>query len=61
MSKYVVTLLLLFISSIAGVFTVTSDNASTTELENGESIIELHDNVVVTDDQVTVTSNSATI
>ena len=61
MSKYVIALLLLFISSIAGVFTVTSDNASTTELENGESIIELHGNVVVTDDQVTVTSNSATI
>ena len=61
MSKNVVALLLLFISSIAGVFTVTSDNASTTELENGESIIELHGNVIVTDDQVTVTSNSATI
>lgn len=61
MSKNVIALLLLFISSIAGVFTVTSDNASTTELENGESIIELHGNVVVTDDQVTVTSNSATI
>ncbi len=61
MSKYVVALLLLFVSSIAGIFTVTSDNASTTELEDGESIIELHGNVVVTDDQVTVTSNSATI
>ncbi|MCK5786826.1 MAG: hypothetical protein KAH54_09760 [Candidatus Sabulitectum sp.] len=61
MSKYLVFLFFSSISSIGGVFTVTSDNALTTELENGESILELHDNVVVTDDQVTVTSNSATI
>ncbi len=61
MNRYLFFLLAISISSIAGVFTVTSDNASTTELENGESIIELHGNVVVTDDQVTVTSNSATI
>ena len=61
MNKTSTILFLVCISSFAGVFTVTSDNASTTELENGESIIELHDNVVVTDDQVTITSNSATI
>ncbi len=47
--------------SFAGVFTVTSDNASSTELESGESILELFGNVVVTDDEVTVTSDSATI
>ncbi|MCK5132835.1 MAG: hypothetical protein KAR40_11860 [Candidatus Sabulitectum sp.] len=61
MNRYFSILLSVCISSVAGVFTVTSDNASTTELENGESILELHGNVVVTDDQVTVTSNSATI
>lgn len=53
--------LCLFVSSIAGVFTVTSENASTTELENGESLLELTGGVMVTDDQVTVTSNSASI
>lgn len=61
MNKYFVILFCIFAFSMAGVFTVTSDNASTTELEDGESIIELQGNVVVTDDQVTVTSNSATI
>ncbi len=61
MTKHLTVLSFLCISAIAGVFTVTSDNASTTELENGESILELHGNVVVTDDQVTVTSDSATI
>lgn len=60
MTKYSL-LFLLCAASFAGVFTVTSDNASTTEQENGESILELFGNVVVTDDEVTVTSDSATI
>ncbi|MCD4707975.1 MAG: hypothetical protein K8S62_09580 [Candidatus Sabulitectum sp.] len=60
-NKHFAILLCVCVSSIAGVFTVTSDDASTTELENGESILELNGNVVVTDDQVTVTSNSAII
>jgi lipopolysaccharide export system protein LptA len=51
----------LFTTSAAGVFTVTAENASTTELENGESLLELNGNVVVTDDQVTVTSDSAAV
>jgi lipopolysaccharide export system protein LptA len=54
-------LLIVYAVSSAGVFTVTSDKASTTELENGESVLGLNGNVVVADDQVTVTSNSATI
>ena len=48
-------------ASSAGVFTVTSDNASTTTLETGESILELTGNVIVTDDQVAVTSTSAKV
>jgi len=52
---------MLAVPSGGGVFTVTSDNASTRTIENGETLLELWGNVVVTDDQVTVTSNSATI
>ncbi len=61
MNKPAAVVLVLFTASVAGVFTVTSDNASTTQLDNGESILELNGNVVVTDDQVVVTSNAATI
>lgn len=61
MTKMIIIVSCFCVFSFAGVFTVTSDNASTTELENGESILELNGNVVVADDQVTVTSRSATI
>ena len=61
MSKFLSVFFLVFTVAIADVFTVTSDHATSTEIENGESILELQGNVVVTDDQVTVTSDSATI
>lgn len=44
-----------------GVFTVTSDNASTATSENGEQVLELAGDVTVTDSQVTVTSNTASV
>ncbi len=61
MNKLLVFLFSITVFSVAGVFTVTSDHASSKEMENGESILELQGNVVVTDDQVTVTSDSATV
>jgi lipopolysaccharide export system protein LptA len=45
----------------AGVFTVTSDTAMTRSLESGETVLELRGNVTVTDDQVTITSDSANV
>lgn len=57
----IIMLIALLPCAYAGVFTVTSDLASTVTLESGESILELTGNVVVTDDQVTVTSNSAKV
>ncbi len=56
-------LLMLFAAagSGGGVFTVTSDHASTSETEGGETLLTLRGNVVVTDDQVTVTSDSARV
>lgn len=63
MIRLLIPLILVFsaVPAGGGVFTVTSDNASTTTPDNGEQILELEGNVVVTDGQVTVTSNSATI
>lgn len=57
----IILILCAAVPSGGSVFTVTSDDASTRTMENGETILELSGNVVVTDDQVTVTSNSATI
>lgn len=54
-------MLLTAAGSGGGVFTVTSDHASTSETEGGETLLTLTGNVVVTDDQVTVTSDSARV
>jgi len=45
----------------AGVFTVTADNARTRTPENGEQVLDLEGNVVVTDGEVTVTSSTASV
>ncbi len=45
----------------AGVFTATADRAVARELESGEVILDLAQNVVVTDGEVTVSSDSATV
>ncbi len=45
----------------AGVFTATADRAVARELESGEAVLDLAQNVVVTDGEVTVNSDSATI
>lgn len=53
--------LLLASAALGDVFTVTSDNAFTRTAESGETVLELSGSVVVTDGEVTVTSNSASI
>ncbi len=58
---FLLAVILLSAGSYGSVFTVNSDNASTTSSENGEQVLELLGNVVVTDGEVTVTSNSASI
>lgn len=54
-------IIVLSVQSLGDVFTVTSDHAVTNSQENGEQVLELMGNVVVTDGQVTVTSNTASI
>ncbi len=46
---------------MADVFTVTAEHASSVTLESGEQVLELQGNVQVTDDQVTVASDSAKV
>jgi len=45
----------------AGVFTATADRAVARELDSGEVVLDLAQNVVVTDGEVTVNSDSATV
>ncbi len=54
-------LLLASFTAHAGVFTVTALHAWSTELEDGTVVLELTDSVSVTDGEVTVTSDRATI
>lgn len=54
-------LLFLAAAAPAGVFTVTALRAWTTESEDGTTVLELRENVNVTDGEVTVTSESATL
>ena len=54
-------LLLFSCTAWAGVFTVTALRAWSTEQEDGRVVLELSENVVVTDGEVTVTSRHATI
>lgn len=54
--------LLLSVSAVgAGVFTATADRAVARELDSGEVVLDLAQNVVVTDGEVTVNSDSAVI
>ncbi len=55
------SVLLLSCTAFAGVFTVTALRAVSTELEDGTVVMELTENVMVTDGEVTVTSDRATI
>ena len=57
------SLVLLVSTSVmaAGVFTATADRAVARELESGEVVLDLARNVVVTDGEVTVNSDSATV
>ncbi len=54
-------LLLLAAAARAGVFTVTALRAWTVEAEGGATLLELRENVVVSDGEVTVVSDSATL
>lgn len=54
-------LLLPLVAVGAGIFTATAERAVARELESGEVVIDLVENVSVTDGEVTVTSDSATV
>lgn len=55
------TVMLLACPVLAGVFTVSAPRAWSTELEDGTVVLELRDGVTVSDGEVTVTSDKATL
>ncbi len=63
-ARLILNSLILLLSATAvgaGVFTATADRAVARELDSGEVVLDLAQNVVVTDGEVTVNSDSATI
>lgn len=56
-----IVMLLAVFPALAGVFTVSAPRAWSTELPDGTVVLELRDGVTVSDGEVTVTSDEATI